>query len=277
MKKIMTLTVAALAALAVSAQKGEFKSYDGNGFTMHVYNSNDVMADCSYIIETKKGLVTMEEPLFKDGVKEFDAYVAKLGKPVTTRITDYHEGGTGAKAIVQPEGMPLFMHEGVYDAMMKGFQKSFGDKMVERPSGKAKEVKFGATEKINGVSYLFANGPKNDFPAATILIGKDFCLMHWAPAKTHMNALQLANREAVAQALDGAQAAKRLGAKYYLGSHGGVATPEDLDFRIAYLTKMGQLLSENNDAASFAQALKDAYPALAGADGVDALAANLYK
>lgn len=149
--------------------------------------------------------------------------------------------------------------------------------MVERPLGKAKEVKFGTTEKINGVSYLFSHGPKNDFPAATILIGKDFCLMHWASAKTHMNALQLANRDAVAQALDGAKAAKVLGAKYYLGSHGGVATAEDLDFRIAYLAKMEQLLSENKDAATFAQALKDAYPNLPGAEGVDAIAANLYK
>ena len=275
-KKIMMLAVAAMAALGVSAQ-GEFKSYEGKGFTMHVYNSNDVMADCSFIIETKKGLVTMEEPLFKSCVKEFEAYVAKLGKPVTARITDYHEGGTGNQTVVQPEGMPQFMHEGVYDAMMKGFQKNFGDKMVERPTGKAKEVKFGATEKINGVSYLFNNGPKNDFPAATILIGKDFCLMHWAPAKTHMNALQVANRDAVAQALEGAKAAKALGAKYYLGSHGGVATPEDLDFRIAYLTKMEQLLADNKDAASFAQALKNAYPNLPGAEGVDAVAANLYK
>lgn len=273
----MTLAVAAMTALAVSAQKGEFKSYEGNGFTMHAYISNDAMADCSYIIESKKGLVTMEEPLFKSGVAEFDAYVTKLRKPVTARIIDYHEGGTGAKPVVQPEGMPQFMHEGVYDAMMKGFQRSFGNKMVERPSGKAKEVKFGATEKLNGVSYLFSNGPKNDFPAATILIGNDFCLMHWAPAKAHMNALQLANREAVALALEGDKAAKELGARYYIGSHGGVAAPDDLDFRIAYLTKMEQLLSEHKDAASFAQALKDAYPVIPGAEGVDALAANLYK
>ena len=106
------LAVAAMAALSVSAQ-GEFKSYEGKGFTMHVYNSKDVMADCSFVIETKKGLVTMEEPLFNSGVKEFEAYVAKLGKPVTARITDYHEGGTGIQPLVQPAGMPQFMHEGV--------------------------------------------------------------------------------------------------------------------------------------------------------------------
>ena len=95
------LAVAAMAVPSVSAQ-GEFKSYEGKGFTMHVYHSNDVMADCSFIIETKKGLVTMEEPLFKSGVKEFEAYVVKLGKPVTARITDYHEGGTSNHPLVQP-------------------------------------------------------------------------------------------------------------------------------------------------------------------------------
>lgn len=276
MKKIITMVVAALAALTVSAQ-GTFKTYEGNGFTMHVYNSNDAMGDASYIVETKDGLVTLEEPLFKSGVKEFNDYVAKLGKPVTARIVDYHEGGTGNNPIVQPEGMPKFMHEGAYDAMMKGFQKSFGDKMVDLPTGKPEEVKFGDTKSINGVSYQFFHGPANDFPAAGILIGKTFYLSHWAPAKSHMNALQLANREAVAQALEGLKLAKSYNAKYYLGSHGGLATHEDLNFRIGYLSKIEQLLSENNDAASFVKALKTAYPNLPGEEGLDALAANLYK
>lgn len=64
--------------------------------------------------------------------------------------------------------------------------------------------------------------------------------------------VSILRRSAVAQALEGVKAAKALGAKYYLGSHGGMATPEDLDFQIAYLTKMGQLLAENKDASSFA-------------------------
>lgn len=276
MKKIITLAVAAMAALSVSAQ-GTFKTYEGNGFTMHVYNSGDVMGDASYIVETKNGLVTLEEPLFKSGVAEFNNYVQKLGKPITARIVDYHEGGTGANPVVQPEGMPKFMHEGAYDAMMKGFQKNFGDKMVDRPTGKADEVKFGDTKTINGVDYTFTFGPKNDFPGAGILIGKTFFLSHWAPAKAHMNSLQLANREAVAQALEGLKLAKSYNAKYYLGSHGGVATPEDLNFRIGYLSKIEQLLAANKDAASFVKALKAAYPNLPGEDGLDALAANLYK
>lgn len=277
MKKIISLALATMTAITVSAQQGEFKTLSGDGFTLHVYNSNDVMADASYIVETKDGLVTLEEPLFKTGVADFQAYAEKLGKPVKARIVDYHEGGTGASPIIQPEGMPKFMHEGVYAAMMEGFKKSFGDKMVDLPTGNAEEVKFGTTKTIGGVGYHFVNGPRNDFPAAGILIGKSFYLMHWAPAKAHMNALQLANREAVTQALEGLKKAKSYKAKYYLGAHGGAASPSDLDFQIGYLSKIEQLLAKNNDAASFVNALKTAYPNLPGEEGLDALAANLYK
>lgn len=84
--------------------------------------------------------------------------------------------------------------------------------------------------------------------------------MHWAPAKAHMNALQLANREAVAQALEGLRAAKSYKAKFYLGSHGGAATPSDFDFRIGYLSKLEKLLAKDKDAANFVNDLKAAYP-----------------
>lgn len=276
MKRMMI--VAAIAAMYTMGAKAQsFQTVKENGYTLHVYNSGDVMGDASYIVETKGGLVTMEEPLFKQGVKDFNDYVKKLGKPVTARIVDYHEGGTGANTVIQPEGMPKFMHEGTYEAMMKGFQKSFGDKMVSLPTGKAKEVKFGNAIKLNGVSYQFNKGAANDFPASSILIGGKFVLMHWAPAKAHMNSLQIANRAAVAQALEGLKAAKGTGAKYFLGSHGGLADMEALDFRINYLERMEQLLGENNDAESFVKAMEAAYPGLAGEEGLQALAQNLYK
>ncbi len=51
------------------------------------------MNDASYIIEGADSLVTMEEPLFKVNVKEFNEYLDKLGKPVEKTITDYHIGG----------------------------------------------------------------------------------------------------------------------------------------------------------------------------------------
>ena len=101
--------------------------------------------------------------------------------------------------------------------------------------------------------------------------------MHWAPAKAHMNNLQLANREAVAQALRGLKAAKATGARFFIGGHGGLSTVDALDFRIQYLEKMEMLLRENSDASAFVAALKKAYPDLTGAEGLEALAKNLYQ
>ena len=275
-KNLIVAAFAVLSAVGAYAQ-GNFQTVKDSAFTLHIFNSGDVMGDASYIIETPKNLVTMEEPLFKSGAEEFNAYVKKLGKKVNARIVDYHEGGTGKNAIMQPEGMAKFMHEGVYDAMVKGFQKSFGDKMVALPTGKVKEVKFGDTVKLNGVEYTFNQGPKNDFPASSILIGKKFVLLHWAPAKAHMNALQLANRAAVAQALEGLKAAKATGAEYFLGGHGGLAEKDAIDFQISYLEKVQDLLENCKNAQTFVVAMKGTFPGLAGEQGLEALAQNLYK
>nr|WP_297656126.1 hypothetical protein [uncultured Prevotella sp.] len=275
-KNLIVAAFAVLSAVGAYAQ-GNFQTVKDSAFTLHIFNSGDVMGDASYIIETPKNLVTMEEPLFKSGAEEFDAYVKKLGKKVNARIVDYHEGATGKNAIMQPEGMAKFMHEGVYDAMMKGFQQNFGDKMVARPTGKVKEVKFGDTVKLNGVEYTFNQGPKNDFPASNILIGKKFVLLHWAPAMAHMNALQLANRAAVAQALEGLKAAKATGAEYFLGGHGGLAEKDAIDFQISYLEKVQNLLENCKNAPTFVVAMKGTFPGLAGEQGLEALAQNLYK
>ena len=88
---------------------GQFQAYELKGFRLHVYNSNDVMADTSFIIEGEKGLVVMEYPLFKVNAAEFGDYIKALGKPIVTDITDYHLGGSDQLPIVMPEGMPAFI------------------------------------------------------------------------------------------------------------------------------------------------------------------------
>ena len=46
-------------------KQGNVDVYDFGTFKFHVYNSNDVMADTSFIIEGKDALVTMDEPFSK--------------------------------------------------------------------------------------------------------------------------------------------------------------------------------------------------------------------
>ena len=49
---------------------GAFTAYDLDGFKLHVYNTNDVMGDASYIIEGQDSLIVMEYPLFKVNAAE---------------------------------------------------------------------------------------------------------------------------------------------------------------------------------------------------------------
>ena len=72
MKKIFAL-LTILLNLTIMAQS-KFETYDFGTFKLHVYYSGDVMNDASYIIEGADSLVTMEEPLFKVNVKEFNEY-----------------------------------------------------------------------------------------------------------------------------------------------------------------------------------------------------------
>ncbi len=254
---------------------GAFQSYELDGFRLHVYNTNDVMGDASYIVEGEDGLVVMEYPLFKVNAEEFAAYVEAIGKPVVADITDYHLGGSGRLPLIMPEGMPAFIAGPVYGGMMQGFAQQFGDTMVELPTQEAQEVPFGQTQTWAGVSFDFEHGAASDFPGASIIIGGQVYYTHWTPAEAHVSPLQVANAAAVDAELAEAQESLASGATYFIGGHGGLAGKAQVEFKIAYLQKLKELLAANKDAATFAEALKAAYPELPG--DADALAQTLYK
>lgn len=254
---------------------GAFSTYDMDGFRLHVYNSNDVMADASYIIEGQDSLIVMEYPLFKVNAAEFTDYINQLGKPVEIDITDYHLGGSDKLPLTMPEGMPAFIEGPVYSGMMKQFAEQFGETMVDLPTQKASEVPFGQTQRWNGIDFRFEHGATSDFPGASIIIGSQVYYTHWTPSESHVSPLQVGSRAAVEAELLEAQKALASGAKYFIGGHGGLAQKEQVEFKIAYLQKVKELVSSHKDAASFAEALQSAYPGLAG--DVNALAQALYK
>ncbi|MBO4720954.1 MAG: hypothetical protein J5658_13940, partial [Prevotella sp.] len=214
-------------------------------------------------------------PLFKVNAKEFADYIAELGKPIVTDITDYHLGGSDKLPLTMPEGMPAFIEGPVYGGMMKSFADQFGDTMVELPTQKAAEVPFGQTQNWAGIDFDFQHGATSDFPAASIIIGKQVYYTHWTPAEAHISPLQVGNAAAVDAELAEAQKSLASGAKYFIGGHGGLAEKAQVEFKIAYLQKVKELLAANKDAAAFAEALKAAYPELPG--DADALAQALYK
>lgn len=266
-----------LTITAMAQTKGRFEVHDLGNFKLHVYYTNDALGDASYIIEGKNALVTMEQPLFKDNVAEFDAYLSKLGKTVETRITDYHVGGTGNHEVVMAEGMPQFTKGEIYGGMMKGFAQAFGDALTDMPTGKASEVAFGTTQTWAGVPFEFRHGATSDFPGASILIGGKAYYTHWTPAKAHVSHLQVSSPAAIDAEIAEAEKSLASGAELFIGGHGGAAKRDAVKFKIDYLKKMKEVLGNNQTAQAFTDDMKKAFPGLPGEAGLEELSKALYK
>lgn len=277
MKKVLFILFNLLTVTAMAQTKGRFEVHDLGNFTLHVYYTNDVMADASYIIEGKDSLVTMEHPLFKDNVAEFNNYIAGLGKPVGKIISDYHVGGTDDHDQIMAEGMEEFSKGPVYGGMMKSFEEMWGDTMTEMPTGTVTEVPFGTTRTWAGVTFEFRHGASSDFPAASILIGDKAYYTHWTPAKAHVSHLQISSSAAIDAEIAEAENSLASGAELFIGGHGGAATRDAVEFKIAYLKKMKELLAANETAEAFTDAMKQAWPGLPGEAGLEDLGKALYK
>ena len=277
MKKVLFILFNFLTIIAMAQSKGRFEVHDLGNYKLHVYYTNDTLGNASYIVEGKDALVTMEQPLFKDNVAEFGTYLSKLEKPVEKRITDYHVGGTGKHDVVMAQGMPEFTKGAVYGGMMKGFAQAFGDALTDMPTGKVTEVAFGSTKTWAGVTFEFRHGAASDFPGASILIGNKAYYTHWTPAKAHISHLQVSSPAAIDAEITEAENSLASGATLFIGGHGGAATRDAVEFKIAYLKKTKKLLEENKTAQAFVDAMKQAYPGLPGETGLEDLGKALYQ
>ena len=277
MKKVLFILFNLLTITVMAQTKGRFEVHDLGNFKLHVYHTNDVMADASYIIEGKDSLVTMEHPLFKDNVAEFNIYIEKLGKPIEKIISDYHLGGSGNYAQIMAEGMEEFSKGPIYGGMMKGFEQMWGDTMTELPTGDVTEVPFGTTQTWAGVTFEFRHGASSDFPAASLLIGGKAYYTHWTPVKAHVSHLQISSPAAIDAEIDEAEKSLASGAELFIGGHGGAAKRDAVEFKIAYLKKMKEILTANKSSQDFVDAMKKAYPGLPGEAGLEDLGKALYK
>ncbi len=277
MRKVLFILFNLLTITAMAQTKGRFEVHDLGNCKLHVYYTNDALGDASYIIEGKDAFVTMEQPLFKENVTEFDTYLSALEKPVEKRITDYHVGGTGNHDVVMAEGMPEFTKGEIYGGMMKGFAQAFGDAMTEMPTGEVSEVAFGTTQTWAGMTFEFRHGASSDFPAASILIDGKAYYTHWTPAKAHISHLQVSSPAGIDAEIAEAENSLASGAELFIGGHGGAAKRDAVEFKIAYLKKMKELFNANPTSQAFVDAMKKAYPGLLGEAGLEDLGKALYK
>lgn len=258
--------------------KGEVKTYDMDGFRLHVYLTQDALGDATTVVEGRDGLVILEMPLFKENLKEFAGYLKGLKKPVVKVVADYHMGGVAdytPSQVVLVEGMSEFAKGAVYGGMLDGFKAAFGDAIDLREHAGHEEVPAEGCQIWAGVTFDFSRGASSDFPASSVVIGGRVCYMHFAPAKAHLSPLQITGPEAGRCAACSAESRCGVGLHAFRGGHGAPATSAEVEFQIVYLEKLKSLVAENTDAGALAAALSAAWPGLPGDPA--ALAAVLYR
>lgn len=173
--------------------------------------------------------------------------------------------------------MPEFTKGAIYGGMMKGFAQTFGDALTDMPTGKATEVAFGTTQTWAGITFEFRHGSTSDFPGASILIGGKAYYTHWTPAKAHVSHLQISSPAAIDAEIAEAEKSLASGAELFIGGHGGAAKRDAVEFKIAYLKKMKEILTANKSSQDFVDVMKKAYPGLPGETELEDLSKALYK
>lgn len=287
MKKLTVAVAAALSLLAAQAQntnamKGNFEKIDCGRFALHVYTTEDALADASFIFEGDKGLIILEAPLFKENIAEFAAYTACLGKPVERVVMNYHIGGVsgyGDDTLVMIEGMPEFETGAVYGGMIEGFKKAFGESADLAPHGKVSTVPRCGKQTWAGIDFVFTDGASSDFPASSIAVGGKVYYTHYVPSKAHFTALQINGADAIDATVAALKAAEASGCTVFIGEH-GIPAVTDLDtvrFQIEYLGRLKEARRNCGGAAACIEAMKRAYPLLPNEDGLEAVVKTLYE
>ncbi len=279
MKKII-LSAATLFSVAVaSAQQGTVNDYNFGDFKVHIYTSAEAMHDVSILVEGENGLVVLEPQSFYKSIEDFNAYAEKLGKPIEKIVANYHAGGLAEcdlKKVVMVEPMVEFMKSDMAQGMMNKFAGAFQGAMDTRSVKIKKTIPAVGTQKWAGVEFDFVSGASSDFPASSVNIGDKVYYTHFAPNKAHLSPLQLNSREAVDATIADLIQAKESGCELFVGSHGGVASMDDVEFLISYLERVKVLLAECEDSDTFGQRLISGYPHLEGYLNVRGVAQNLY-
>lgn len=299
MRKIILLLAVTLSVIACNATNKDNSSNNNNttqlsqndkivvtdlgNFKLHAYAAGDALGNMTHIIEGPKALVVVEPAAFYENIEELGVYINSLNKPVEKVLALYHAAGFSgfdASKFVMIEGMPQFIGSDSYQGMMGFFASTFGDALDQTPAP-ANVATVANNEQVewDGISFKFTPGASSDYPASSVMIGGKVYYIHFTPvANMHMGATQLNGRESVSAYLAELENAKATGAIIFIGGHGGAsADVATVDFQIAYLKKANSLLIQQDTAEGFVSAMMSAYPSIAGEEGLEEVAAALYK
>lgn len=284
MKRLVTAVLATTLAMPVLAEQiGQFTTQQIGDIKLHTYQANDALHDMSFIIESDNKLVVIEPQAFKANIKELFEYTEKLNKPIDKVIASFHALGVDAYPehtdTVISKDLDVFFTQGPGKGMIAHFSNVFKDKLNASMVQFNETLDSGATYLVDGVSYELSPAAVSSMPGLDIEINDKVLFQHFAPMQgMHLSNFFITNRANIDEALAEAKEAQAQGIQYFIGSHTPtISTVKDLEFEIAYLTKMQQLLKTEKTAQGFEKAMLKAYPNLIAASELTKVSQALYK
>lgn len=163
MKKRFAILSTLLTITAMAQTKGTFKTHDFDNFRLHVYHTNDALGDASYIVEGTQAVVTLEQPLFRENVAEYDAYLDALGQARRSahrrlpcgRDRRPRDGHARRDARLH-EGCGLRRHDAELRADLRRRDRRSAD-------GSDGRVAFGTTQRWRGFRSVSTAAPRPTF------------------------------------------------------------------------------------------------------------------
>ncbi|MFR9650276.1 MAG: nuclear transport factor 2 family protein [Rikenellaceae bacterium] len=282
MKKLILSAVALVAIATASAHEleGTVDLFEFDKFNVHIYTSPEAMGDVTIMVEGEKGVTLLEPQSFYKSIEELNTYIKYVGKPLDRVVANYHAGGLASydsRRIVMVEPMVEFMGGEMAQGMMNKFSNVFQGAMDTRLVKVRKTISAASKQRFSGVEFGFSPGAHSDFPASSVNIGGEVFYTHFAPSKSHLSPMQLNSAAAVDAILGELVKGKESGCSLFVGSHGAVASLEEVDFMIEYLGRVKELIAECENSDIFSQKLLMSYPSLPGAENIQAVAKKLYS
>jgi hypothetical protein len=256
----------------VTLKKGFITIYDYGAIKLHAYQTNDPMNDQVFLLEKGDQLVAIEEPCFKDNIRELMTYVAGLDATNLSRVLAYHTASDTFlpdSPVYSTVKAVTYGSSGPGKAMVQNFVGTFGDDFEPSISTASDYISPGAVT-IGGIRF----GVIETEEAFDLEIPEINALY------THMLGHDVhsivASEEAADVVLYRLESYYDKGFDLLLSSHHAPETPEDLLEKIDYLKTLKRIASVSASGETFKASMQTAFPHYSGDNYLDMTTGMLF-
>jgi hypothetical protein len=278
---LLLLICLATASNSLAQDSGIFITDKVGNLTVHTYQSNDPLADTSFIIESENALVVIDPVAFEENISAFQNYIEKLAKPVNRILVAFHPAGLNSypyspKIITRP--LDAFVKSEAGKGMLTNFSEIFNGAMDINVTAFDAVIDADQHFIVDGVSYQLTPTKVPGMPGSNLSINGDIFYSHFTPAANmHPSSFYITDRATLSAALEESRNAAKQGYDLFIGAHfPGRAEIGDLNFQISYLEALQDILTKADNAADLVQAMQQQFPECGGGQNLETIAAKLF-